>query len=71
MTAAAQPALSVFAAARRDDAVRARVAALGPEPSLDELAACATAAGFPCAAADIATAFRSDGRMRWVHHGGT
>lgn len=65
-----QTSLTFFDAVRRDPALRAQLAALGPAPDLRALLELARSSGHACSPEDLHEAFREDWRMRWLHHGG-
>lgn len=53
-----------IAATRKDAALRERIAALGPDPAMDEIVAVATAAGFAIDAESLRAAHRQDWALR-------
>ena len=66
-----QPAIAFLSAARRDEALRAEVDALGDDVTAESLVALAGRAGFEFSAEDLQRAHALDWRMRWARYGGT
>ena len=64
-----QAALRFVREVREDATLRSRVEALGDHATLDDVAALASDAGFPCTADELRAAHGHDWGMRWVRHG--
>ena len=56
-------------ALRADAGLRARVADLGPDAGLDEIAALAADAGHACDPESLREAWRQDWTLRWLANG--
>jgi predicted ribosomally synthesized peptide with nif11-like leader len=65
-----QTALHFIQRARRDTPLQAAIAALGDEPTLEDIVRVAAAAGFEFTARDLQRAHGHDWAMRWAryHH---
>lgn len=64
-----RPALQFIAAIRSRPDLAARLTALGPEATLDEIASIATESGFAVTADDLRRAHPHDWAMRWILYG--
>jgi predicted ribosomally synthesized peptide with nif11-like leader len=65
-----QAALTFLGQARRDEALRAEVDALGADATLDALVAIARHAGYDFTPEQLHHAHRLDWRMRWARYRG-
>ena len=65
-----QAALAFLGQARRDESLRARVAAIGTEATYAALVEIGAAAGYEFTEAELERAQALDWRMRWARYGG-